>query len=148
MNLFDEIREKVTASFSDWIQVVDPRSNWTLDNVIIIKNVGVDPKQVNPHCIKCVVVNQCWFKNENGKKPEPFGYENYSSVVLSKLKDIMGLYHPKCHCKEIAINPPTEHNLRVVVDDEKYLLMHSIANLGLLTHEAILKKMEKFLKII
>ena len=108
MSVFDEIREKLTASFSDWIMVVDPKSKLDLGNVEIINKVGVNPEQVNPHCVKCVVVNHCWFKNQNGKKPEPFGYDKYSSIVLSKLKGIMGLYHPRCHCKEMPINPPTE----------------------------------------
>lgn len=119
MNVFENIREMLMARFSDWIQVVDPRSNWTLDNVTIIKDVGVDPKQVNPHCVKCVVVNQCWFKNEKGKKPEPFEYNKYSNIVLSKLRGIMGLYHPRCHCQEIIINPPTEKTLKVVCDNGK-----------------------------
>ncbi len=118
-NVFDALREEVELSFSDWIQVVDPRSNWTLDNVEKIKDVGVNPDQVKPHCVKCVVVNQCWFKNEKDKKPESFSYDKYSTIDLSKMKGIMGLYHPRCHCKEITIKPPTEYTLKVVVDDDK-----------------------------
>ncbi len=117
--MFEDIFDKLLASFSEWIQVQDPKSQWTMDNVPIIKDIGVDAKAVKPHCVKCVVVNQCWFKNENGKKPERFDYTKYSDKVLEKLKGIDGLYHPHCHCKEIAIPNPTEKTLNVVVKDDK-----------------------------
>ncbi len=119
MNVFDDLREKAKASFSEWIKVIDPLSHWTLDNVEIIKDVGVNPIQVKPHCKKCVVVNHCWFKNEDGKKPPHFNYSKYSILVLHKMKDIIGLYHPRCHCHEIAIKPPTEKTLKVTCADKK-----------------------------
>lgn len=117
MKGINDIKEMLTASFSDWIQVVDPKSPWTLDNVEMTKD-GINPEQVKPHCLKCVVVNQCWFKNEKNKKPEPFGYEKYSNVVLSE-KGIQGLYHPNCHCKEMAIPTPTESKIQVECGDGK-----------------------------
>lgn len=118
MKVISGIKEMLTASFSDWIQVVDPKSPWTLDNVEMTKD-GINPEQVKPHCLKCVVVNQCWFKNERNKKPEPFGYEKYATVELSKMKGIQGLYHPNCHCKEIEIPNPTESKIQVVCADDK-----------------------------
>lgn len=29
MSVFDEIREIVSANFSEWIQIIDPKSSWT-----------------------------------------------------------------------------------------------------------------------
>lgn len=119
MNLFDELFERLKARFSDWIQVYDPRSTLTLDNVEIIKDVGIDPKKTKPHCVKCVAVNQCWFKNEKNKKPDRFGYKKYSDAVLSEMRGNRGLYHPNCHCKEIPINNPTKSTLTVNCDNGK-----------------------------
>ena len=48
MKVFDEILNSVLARFSDWIQVKDPKSPWTLDNAPIVKDVGVDPEVVKP----------------------------------------------------------------------------------------------------
>lgn len=119
MAMFDDLMDKILSNFSEWIQVQDPKSNWTLDNVLIIKDIGVDKEAVKPHCVKCVVANQCWFKNEKGKKPERFDYSTFSNNVLEKLKGIDGLYHPNCHCKEVAISKPTEENISIIVDDRK-----------------------------
>lgn len=119
MKVFDEILNSVLARFSGWIQVKDPKSPWTLDNAPIVKDVGVDPEVVKPHCVKCVVVNECWFKNEKGKKPEQFDYTTYSSDLLKKLNGTDGLYHPHCHCQEIPIVEPTEESVRIVVLREK-----------------------------
>lgn len=121
MSIFDDVFRKVLASFSGWIKVKDPRSPWNLDNAPIIKDVGVDPKIVKPHCAKCVVVNECWFKNEKGKKPERFDYSGYSNKVLEKLKGEDGLYHPHCHCQEIPIEEPTEKNVKIVVKEGKII---------------------------
>ena len=72
MAMFDDLLDKILSNFSEWIQVQDPKSDWTLDNAPIIKDVGVDKETVKPHCVKCVVANQCWFKNEKGYD-ESFG---------------------------------------------------------------------------
>lgn len=119
MKMFENIYNKLLAHFSEWIQVNDPKSYWTLDNAPIIKDVGVDAEVVKPHCAKCVVVNQCWFKNEKSKKPERFDYTTPSTEVLEKLKGDDGLYHPHCHCEEKAIANPTEKTLKIVVENTK-----------------------------
>lgn len=43
-------------------------------------------------------------KRREQKKPNRFDYSNtlFSQTPLSK----RGLYHPHCHCKELAINNP------------------------------------------
>ena len=125
MSMFEDLFDKLVASFSDWIQVVDPRSYWTLENAprLLDENGNkgmVDEDAVSPHCVKCVVANRCWFKNEKGKKPERFDYSKYSSQVLEKLREINGLYHPNCHCKEVAIPNPTENSVKLVCNDGKF----------------------------
>ena len=119
MAMFDDLLDRILSNFSEWIQVQDPKSDWTLDNAPIIKDVGVDKEAVKPHCVKCVVANQCWFKNEKGKKPESFDYSKFSDNVLQKLKGTDGLYHPNCHCKEVAIPNPTKSSISIVIDDRK-----------------------------
>ena len=119
MAMFDDFLDKILSNFSEWIQVKDAKSNWTLDNAPKTQNEGVDTEVVKSHCVKCVVVNYCWFKNEKSKKPEHFDYSTFSDKALEKLKGIEGLYHPNCHCKEIAIPNPTEKTISIIVDDRK-----------------------------
>lgn len=120
MSIFDDLREKFKVDLSEWIQVVDPRSKWTMND---FEKTGVVGGMVKPHCIRCTTYNYCWFKNEEGKKPKPFGYEKYSSIVLSKLKDIMGLYHPRCHCEEQPIDSPKEKDVSIIKLDEKMVYL-------------------------
>lgn len=94
MNAFESIQDKVLANFSEWIQINDPKSNWTIEDFPY--ETEVDEDATKPHCWKCVTVNQCWFKNENGKKPITFDYSKYSFSEVPKSK--RGLYHPNCHC--------------------------------------------------
>lgn len=101
MSVFDKVRIEANAILSDWIQVVDPKSNWTIEDFPYA--TGVDENITNPHCWKCVSVNQCWFKNEEGKKPEEFDYSNFSLAQIPLLK--RGLYHPNCHDKLNGITP-------------------------------------------
>lgn len=55
MSVLDEILEKVTASFSDWIKVIDPKSFWTIES---FAKVNYNEKVIKPHCVDCVIVNQ------------------------------------------------------------------------------------------
>ena len=73
MGVFDNI--KIDTSFGDWIQVADPESSWTIEDFPY--SIGVDGKMTYPHCQKCVAVNYCWFKDEEGKKPEKFNYAKF-----------------------------------------------------------------------
>lgn len=110
MSIFDNIQEKILANFSEWIQVQDPKSNWTIEDFSY--ETGVDEVATNPHCWKCVTVNQCWFKNEKVKKPEYFDYSDYSFSEISKSK--RGLYHPNCHCREKSINVPKIKDVQIL----------------------------------
>lgn len=78
---------------------------------------GIIEEQVKPHCVKCVAVNMCWFKNEQDKKPEHFDYSKYSFTEVPFLK--RGLYHSNCHCREIRIASPHIDQISIVELDNK-----------------------------
>lgn len=115
MNIFDTIQKDILARFSSWIQVNDDNTHWTIEDFSY--ETGVIEEVVKPHCVKCVAVNQCWFKNEEKKKPEVFNYSKYSFDEIPFLK--RGLYHPNCHCKEIGINSPHEEKIKIIELDKK-----------------------------
>lgn len=104
MGFLDAYKNEIDAHFSEWIKINDSSSGcgWTIEDFPYA--VGVDESLTEPHCWKCVSVNQCWFKNEEGKKPKEFDYGNYSFSEISKSK--RGLYHPNCHCKKFGVNVP------------------------------------------
>lgn len=115
MGILDSYKDLINASFSKWIKVDDKQSKWTIEDFPY--NIGVDEDVTKPHCWKCVTVNKCWFKNEENKKPKKFDYAIFSSSEV--LKIIRGLYHPKCHCKEFAINVPKEKDITLRIKDGK-----------------------------
>ena len=59
MSIFDNI-------LGNWIQVVDNKNNITVENYGF--DTGVIKGTTENHCVKCVAVNQCYFKNEEDKK--------------------------------------------------------------------------------
>ncbi len=63
MNVFNDI-------LGSWIQVVDDKSNYTIEDYGY--DTGVIEGTTANHCVKCVTVNRCYFKNEENKKPKPF----------------------------------------------------------------------------
>lgn len=76
MKNFEKWEEDIRANFSDWIKVNDKKSKWTLNDFPY--KTGVIEEVTKPHCWRCVSVNNCWFKNEENKKPERFDYSNVS----------------------------------------------------------------------
>ena len=90
--LLDAYKSQINAYFSEWIQINDEKTScgWTIEDFPL--SPGVDENLTKPHCWKCVTVNQCWFKNEEEKKPKKFDYSKY------KLVPNKGLYHFFCHC--------------------------------------------------
>lgn len=114
MGLLDEYKSQINAYFSDWIKVNEEKTGcgWTIEDFPY--NIGVDEDLSYPHCWKCVTVNQCWFKNEEEKKPKHFDYFKYTYSIIPKSK--RGLYHPNCHCKEHAINVPRLKDIDVLLD--------------------------------
>ena len=124
MKVFDNMRDKLLSYFttndeisSDWIKINDKRTTcgWTIEDFPY--NIGVDENLTDPHCWKCVSVNQCWFKNAEEKKPEHFDYSKYTFAQIPKSK--RGLYHPNCHCKERAINVPKLKDITIIKDNRK-----------------------------
>jgi len=115
MSVFDDIIEKVTASFSDWVKINDPKSKWTIEDFPY--DTGVDENLTRPHCWRCVTVNQCWFVDKQDKRPQEFDYSKYSLVDIPLVK--RGLYHPNCHDQKIKITTPKESQVKFIVPPRK-----------------------------
>lgn len=95
MSIFDNI-------LGNWIQIIDEKNDLTIESYKY--DTGVIEGTTGNHCVKCVAINRCWFKDEVGKKPEKFDLTNIN-IVNSLLKGVIpGLYHFRCHCQEIPIN--------------------------------------------
>ena len=86
MGFLDSYQNQINAHFSDWIKINDDKTGcgWTIEDFPY--NIGVDENLTEPHCWRCVSVNQCWFKNEAKKKPEHFDYSQYSYTQMPKSK--------------------------------------------------------------
>ena len=115
MSILEPYYDLINPYFSKWIKVEDKFSNWTIEDFPYSE--GVNEIATNPHCWRCVTVNKCWFKNETNKKPEHFDYSKYSYNEIPKSD--RGLYHPHCHCKELAINVPKENDIDVILTSDK-----------------------------
>lgn len=115
MNMFDEIREKVSINLSDWVKINDPKSKWTIEDFPY--DTGVDENLIRPHCWRCVTVNQCWFVDKEGKRPQEFDYSKYSFADIPLVK--RGLYHPNCHDQKIKISTPKEKDITLVLPQGK-----------------------------
>ena len=116
MKVLDNIFNDVNAIFSEWIKIEDPKSKWTIAD--FPEEKGVDENVTNPHCWRCVSVNQCLFKNEDNKKPEEFDYSKYSPREISYY--IRGLYHPNCHDKKFGANVPRVEKIVILGVRKKF----------------------------
>ncbi len=115
MGILDAYKDLINASFSKWIRVEDKKSKWTIEDFPY--DTGVDKDITYPHCWKCVTINNCWFKNEEKKKPKKIDFSLFPYSQIMKM--IRGLYHPRCHCKEFAINVPKEKDIKLRIKDGK-----------------------------
>ena len=115
MSILAPYYDSIYAHFSKWIKVEDKHLKWTIEDFPY--DEGANENLTNPHCWKCVTVNRCWFKNEQNKKPEHFDYSKYSYGEIPKSD--RGIYHPHCHCKELAINIPKESDIKLILTDGK-----------------------------
>lgn len=102
--------------YGGWVQIVDEKSPWIIDDFSF--ETGIDEGSTNPHCVKCVAVNYCCFKNEDGKVPDEFDYASYFKVG-KKVPDIIGIFHPRCHCKKVPINKPTIDEVNLLIKEGK-----------------------------
>lgn len=87
MSLFDDLKEKILANLNSWIEIFDPKNFWTIES---FAKVNYNEQLIKPHCVTCVIVNHCWFKDEENKKPVEFDYSKYPDISMEK----QGLYHP------------------------------------------------------
>ncbi len=115
MSIFDNI-------LGNWIQIVDDQNGITIDDYGY--DTGVIEGTTGNHCVKCVAVNRCCFKNEANKKPEPFNTTGIKllDIILDGLTP--GLYHFGCHCKEIPVNLNIG-DIELVIPDGKIDYMFS-----------------------
>ena len=109
MSIFDNM-------LGNWIQVVDNENNVTIEDYSY--DTGVIEGTTKNHCVKCVAVNKCCFKNEENKKPKPFDITGIDILdsILNGLTP--GLYHFRCHCKEIPINLNID-DITLIIPDGK-----------------------------
>ena len=111
----------LTSVVGNWIEVVDDQNNITIENYGY--ETGVIEGTTGHHCVKCVAVNKCLFKNEEGKKPRHFDLAD-KDVFESISKGLFpGLYHFMCHCKEVPsiLNSPNEVQLIIPRGKIEYL---------------------------
>ena len=115
MNVFDKL-------LGDWIRIIDYQNIVTIEDYGY--NTGIVEGTTANHCVKCVAVNGCWFKNEVGKKPERFDLTGINLIDCLIKGLIPGLYHFRCHCQETPIVPYGIAEIRLIVPNGKisYLL--------------------------
>ena len=46
----------------NWIQIIDDKNEITIEDYGY--ETGIIEGTTENHCVKCVAVNKCWFKNE------------------------------------------------------------------------------------
>lgn len=110
MSVFDNI-------LGNWIQVVDNQNNITIEDYGY--DTGVIEGTTKNHCVKCVAVNKCCFKNEENKKPKSFditGIDILNSIINGL---IPGLYHFRCHCKEVPVQINSIDEIELIVPEGK-----------------------------
>lgn len=101
----------------NWIQIIDQKNLTTIEDFSY--ETGANGTILSKHCEKCIAVNQCWFKNENNKKPLPF--ETTSFKNIDKFISILtpGLYHFGCHCEEVSIPTPSIQDITLIIPNGK-----------------------------
>lgn len=124
MQILSNYKDQINAIFSEWIKIIDPKSNWTIED--FSPKTGVIEEVTNPHCWRCVTVNQCWFKNEENKKPIEFDYSTYSYSQIPEKK--RGLFHPNCHDKKQGQNVPKVPQIKILDIRAKFNNFFNIKN--------------------
>ena len=110
MGIFDGL-------LGNWIQIIDDQNEITIENYGY--DTGVIEGTTGNHCVKCVAVNKCWFKNEKEKKPERFNYTGID-IIDAMVKGLLpGLYHFRCHCKEVPIDMVSIDSIQLMVLEGK-----------------------------
>ena len=110
MGIFDDL-------LGNWVQIIDEQNEITIENYSY--ETGVIDGTTGNHCVKCVAANKCWFKNEKEKKPKEFNYTGNNVVVAFAKGLFPGLYHYRCHCKEILIEVDNIDDIQLIVPSGK-----------------------------
>ncbi len=113
MGVLDEYQKIIKATFAKWVQITDYKAVFTLEDFAY--ETGVDEKRTGGCCWKCVSVNQCYFKDEENKKPQKFDYSVFKIIKLLPL----GLYHPHCHCVENLTSAPFKDQIKIILSQGK-----------------------------
>lgn len=106
MSVFDGI-------IGNWIQIQDEYNDWTIEDYAYA--TGVVDGTTDNHCVKCAAVNQCYFKNEKGKKPEKFDYVGVNLFNTIRKGLFPGLYHFRCHCEEIPVRIENVEDIELII---------------------------------
>lgn len=101
----------------NWIQIKDDYSSLTIENYGY--DTGVKDGTTGNHCVKCVAVNQCCFRNEKGKKPEKFNYMGINLIDTFVNKILPGLYHFRCHCVEVPAHIENIGDIQLIIPSGK-----------------------------
>lgn len=110
MGVFDEI-------LGDWVQIVDDSNDKTIEDYSY--DTGVIEGTTENHCVKCVAVNRCCFRNSIDKKPKRFFLPD-SKLLDYILNGIpLGLYHFRCHCTELPITLPDLDDIQLIIPQGK-----------------------------
>ena len=110
MGIFDDL-------LGNWIQIIDDQNEITIENYAY--DTGVIEGTAGNHCVKCVAVNKCWFKDERGKKPEKFNYTGINFIDAIAKEIFPGLYHFRCHCKEIPVEMGSIDDIQLIIPSGK-----------------------------
>ena len=101
----------------NWIKIIDDKNEITIEDYGY--EIGIIEGTTENHCVKCVAVNKCLFKDENGKKPKQ---ENFTDVDLFEIisKGLWpGLYHFNCHCNEIPTEISSPNDVQLIIPSGK-----------------------------
>ena len=130
----------------NWIQIIDNKNEITIEKYRF--DTGIIEGTTDNHCVKCVAVNKCIFKNENGKKPEKFNTTGIDILDFMVKNLTPGLYHINCHCEEVPINLSSPNDIELIIPNGKIPYMFKtkrdwVESMGY--HE---KDFDKFVEIL
>ena len=108
MNVFENFSDYAKSLLKGWVRIEDKKNPWTIES---FAKINYDESKIGPHCVFCTIINKCWFKDEENKRPPEFNYSGYSEEDTPQIS--RGLYHPYCHDKKYAIDAPTQNKIEI-----------------------------------
>ena len=101
----------------NWIKIIDYKNEITIEDYGY--ETGIIEGTTEKHCVKCVAVNKCLFKDENGNKPKHEGFADIDLFEIISKGLWLGLYHFKCHCKEIPAEISGPNTIDLIIPEGK-----------------------------